>query len=371
MKTKTAVESRAIIEVAGKEWKKIPGAKKVLGQGRNAYLNKITVPTTQEKLLIRKVFGGQIISFDFGTKAGEGGRVTVYNENEKASSIYVQTGEAKGEEIPADYRPTVEAFLAVKGFWLPELTKSLLETGYSYLDHFTNPVTGEVKTIFAAVPVENYREFAVYPDLIGKIGTTGLDLCGRAFGAENVFIGEIGKANVLFDSFMVTLEEDGTIAELCWAGEALIQKAQKAASFSMFHEIVYEEETLEASSVYITGEKGERVRELKAKDIVSLDMTVGELKARELFIARIISSQKLATSLIKKFNKKGKVPKQNLVEIAKELLLAKRTWLLRNGVLYELTAGKPREVGKFVALVAQMQIDLRMADLFYGYIKMF
>lgn len=371
MKTKAGEEALAIIEIYGKEWKKIPGAKKVLGQARNSYLNRITVPIAQEKVLTRRVFGGQILAFDFVTKDGVEKRVTIYNENNSASNIYVQESEEKGVKILADYRLTVEAFLAAKGFWLPKLTKSLLDSGYAYLDRFINPVTGEIKTIFELVPIENYREFASAPDLIGKIGTIGLDLCGRAFGAENVFIGEVGKANVFFDSFMLTLDEEGAISELCWAGEGLIQKAQKAASFSMFHEIIYKEETLETSSVYVTGEKGEKVRELKAKDIVSLDMTVGELKARELFIARIISSQKLATSLIKKFNKKGKAPKQNLVAITEELLAAKRTWLLRNGVLYELAAGKPREVGKFVTLVTQMQLDLRIADLFYGYTQMF
>src|SRR5664280_1130216 len=151
MKTKTAAEARAIIEVYGKEWKKIPGAKKVLGQGRNSYLNKITVATEQEKVLIRRVFGGQIISFDFVAKDGEKKLVTVYNENTKASSIYVRTEEGKQTEIPADYRATVETFLQTKGFWLPVLTKNLLDTGYSYLDHFVNPVTGEIKTIFEVV----------------------------------------------------------------------------------------------------------------------------------------------------------------------------------------------------------------------------
>lgn len=371
MNTKTVVKNKAIIEVYGKEWKKIPEAKKVLGQGRNAYLNKITVPTGQEKVLTRKVFGGQIIAFDFVAKDGTAKRVTVYNENNKASSIYVQEGETKAVEIPADYRPTVETFLKVKGFWLPELTKGLSEAGYSYLDHFTNPVTGEIKTIFELVAIEDYREFTVYPDLIGKIGVMGLDLCGRAFGSENVFIGEVGKANVLFDSFMITLDEEGTISELCWAGEALIQKVQKAASFSMFNEIIYEEGSLEDSLVYVRGAKGEKLRAIKAKDIISLDMTISEIKDRELFIDRIIASQKVAAGIAQKLSKKGRAGKQNFMEIATELLFAKRTWLLRNGVLYTLGEEKTLEVGKLVALVAQMQLDLRIVDLLYGYTKMF
>jgi hypothetical protein len=371
VKTKTAVKNRAIIEVYGKEWKKIPEAKKVVGQGRNAYFNKITVPTGREKVLTRRVFGGQIISFDFITKDGGKARVTVYNENKKDSSIYVQEGEPKTLEIPADYRQTVEAFLKVKGFWLPELTKSLSGAGYSYLDHFINPVTGEIKTIFDLVAIEDYQDFAVFPDLIGKIGAMGLELCGRAFGAKNVFIGEVGKANVLFDSFMITLDEDGVISELCWAGEGLIQKAQKAASFSMFHEVVYEEGSLEDSLVYTVGEKEEKLRGLKAKDIVSLDMTVSEIKDRELFIDRIIASQKVAAGIAQKFSKKGKSAKQKFMEIAAELLFAKRVWLLRNGVLYTLGEGKTLEIGKLVALVAQMQLDLRIVDLLYGYTKMF
>lgn len=371
MKTKTAVKNRAIIEIYGTEWKKIPGAKKVLGQGRNAYFNKITVATEQEKVLTRRVFGGQIISFDFVAKDGLGKRVTVYNENKKASSIYVQEGETKAVQIPSDYRQTVEAFLKAKGFWLPELTKGPSEAGYSYLDHFTNPVTGGIKTVFELVAIEDYKEFSVYPDLIGKIGAMGLDLCGRAFGAKNVFIGEVGKDNVLFDSFIITLDEEGTILELCWAGEALIQKAQKAASFSMFHEVVYEEGSLEDSLVYIAGEKKEKLRAIKAKDIISLDMTISEIKDRELFIDRIIVSQKVAAGIARKFSKKGKAAEQNFIEIAAELLFAKRTWLLRNGVLYTLGEGKTLEVGKLVALVAQMQLDLRIVDLLYGYIKMF
>lgn len=371
MKTKTFVKNKAIIEVYGKEWKKIPEAKKVPGQGRNSYFNKIFVPTNQENLLVRNVLEGQIVRFDFMAKNGVKNYITIYNEDKKDSRIYVQEGENKVFEISANYRETVEAFLKEKGFWLSEFVKGFPDSGQTYLNHFANPVNRNVKTIFELVKIEDYKEFDASPEMIGRFEGTGLNLYGRDFGSKNVFIGEIGKNNVLFDSFMITMDEDGEAIELTWAGEGLIQKAQKASAFSMFNEIVCEDGSLEESSVYITNEKGEKIKEIKAKDIITFDMTVGEIKDRELFLERIIKSQREVANLTKKMEKENKNLGLEFKAAVEQFLINDRKWLLRNGVLYLVLATETKEVGKLVDLVSNWKMDLRVLDILYGYTKMF
>jgi hypothetical protein len=368
---KTIIKNKAIIDVYGSEWKKIPEAKRVPGQGRSSYLNKIFVPTNQENLLVRNVLEGQIIRFDFMAKNGLRNYITIYNESQKDSRIYVQEGENKDFEIPVNYREKVEAFLKTNGFWLSEFVKGLSDSEYSYLDHFINPVNGDVETIFELVKIEDYREFDSFPDLIGKIKEIGLGICGRDFGSKNVFAGEVGKNKVLFDSFMVTLDEDGNVTELNWAGEGLIQKAQKASAFSMFNEIVYSESSLEKSSVYLTDKTGEKIKEIKAKDIITFDMTICEIKERDLFLERIIKSQKEAVNLAKRVGKNNKDLGPEFRAAVEQFLAVDRKWLLRNGVLYSVLATETKEIGKLVDLVTKTKIDLRVMDVIYGYTKMF
>ena len=362
MDSKTNNFEKTNIFVVGDEWEKIPGALKNFNIKDEGQFVNISLPIDEGNVFSRDVQDGRILYFIlYSEKNNDSSFVTIYLENGKETKVSIVKNELNKQDviIPSNYRNLVENEIRNKGFWVPCYNSS--ENG-TFLDHFVNAITGEVKSIFQFVDINKFKDFEETTFLSCKMDLAGLEMSAREFGDPNLFLGMIGKNKSVFDAFYLCFYGEERAFDINWISDGLIQKAQKIAAFSLFNKIFYDDDYLEKSSVYSEDENGEKKKEIKTKDIIPYDMPVTGIVFRDSLMNEIISAQNNIALDPQKFFIGG-IEENNFAPGGK--------LMLSNGVLYSITDKDSIEIGKWVDLVSKNRIDFRLVDNLFGYIQMF